>query len=184
MRIIAGEKRGMKLFSPKGDATRPTTDKVREALFGSLQFEVRGACVLDLFAGSGAFGLEAISRGAQCAVLVDISEEAVVVIKKNIQKTGFSGDSVQVLRGEYKKVIKRFQNAHKFDIVFIDPPYAGGYYEQALRMLVDLEIVREGAVIVTESDSTLDFNIPRLRVDKQKRYGTTVLTYYRFEGYA
>lgn len=182
MRIIAGEKRGMKLVSPVGEDTRPTTDKVREALFGSLQFELRGKCVLDLFAGSGAFGLEAVSRGAGCAVLVDSDEDAIKVITKNVEKTGFSTDRVRVLRSDYKKAIKGFQKANKFDIVFLDPPYASAYYDPAMRMLVEYGLLNQGALVVTESDGATDVSAAGLEKYKDKQYGNTKLTYYRFEG--
>lgn len=182
MRIIAGEKRGMKLFSPVGEDTRPTTDKVREALFGSLQFELHGKCVLDLFAGSGAFGLEAVSRGAQCAVLVDADEAAIRVITKNVEKTGFSTDRVRVLRSDYKKAIKGFQNANKFDIVFLDPPYASEYYGSAMRMLVENGLLNQSAIVVAESGEALYISVSGLGKYKEKQYGNTRLTYYRFEG--
>ena len=122
MRIISGEKRGLQLVSPPGKDVRPTHDKVREALFGRLQFSVPDTAFLDLFAGSGAVGIEALSRGAKHAVFCDKSDASLYVVRENIKKAGY-GDKSTVVRGDYLRIIESFKNKYKFDIVFIDHTY-------------------------------------------------------------
>ena len=120
MRIISGISRGTKLFTLEGENTRPTLDRVKEPLFSIIQTHIKDAVVLDLFAGSGALGLEALSRGSKRAVLCDKSYEAVNIIKKNIEKTHME-EKAEVLCMDYKKCISTAKD--KFDIIFIDPPY-------------------------------------------------------------
>ncbi len=181
MRIIAGEKRGTKLLSPQDERVRPTTDRVKEALFGSLQFDIPGANVLDLFAGSGALGIEAFSRGARQAVLVDADADSVDVIRKNIARVG-NPPHIKIVKNDYEKAIRLFQNTEKFDIVIVDPPYHSGLYESAAAALVRNGVLADGAVVVMESACALDLDICGLLCYKTKRFGTVYLTYYRFEG--
>lgn len=179
MRIIAGEKRGTKLIAPEGIDTRPTLDHVKEALFGRLQFELYGTVVLDLFAGSGALGLEALSRGAAQAVFVENASGAQKAIERNIQAAGFEKKAV-VLKKDYEAAIKLFQNQKKFDIVIIDPPYKGGYYERVFELAAGCGILAKNAVAVAESDFLLPAQAG-YRLEKQKRYGKTFLSFYRWE---
>ncbi len=180
MRIIAGEKRGLKLLSLEGDQTRPTLDRVKEALFGRLQFELRDARVLDLFAGSGALGLEALSRGAKKAVFVDMSGGAEEVIWHNVAAAGMQ-DRAAVVKNDYLAAMKLFQNSEKFDIVFLDPPYEAGHYEAALQGLAEYGLLARDAVVVVESAAPLGILPKGFIAEKQKKYGKALLSFYRWK---
>ena len=147
MRIITGRARGVRLDTLPGETTRPTLERTKEAVFSMLQFEIADAHVLDLFAGSGQLGLEAISRGARRAVLCDRSKEAVAVIKKNVQKTRFEGQC-DVFCMDYQALLHTLKGREPFDMVFLDPPYAIGAVPVALRLLVDNHLLADGAKIV------------------------------------
>ena len=124
LRIIAGEARGRRFEAPEGRDTRPTLDRVRENLFNMLQGRVRDARVLDLFAGSGALSLEALSRGAAWAVLADRDREAVRIEKQNLESLGFSGRA-RLIRGEWQETVRTLgEEGERFDLIFLDPPYA------------------------------------------------------------
>ena len=152
MRIITGSARGMKLFSPEGEDVRPTTQMAKEGIFSSVQFEIEGARVLDLFSGSGQLGLEALSRGAAFAVFCDASADSVEITKKNVMKTGFS-DKSRILRREYGECIKQLGNAgEKFDFVFVDPPYSKNIVCEVVKRLVKNGLLNPGARIFCETD--------------------------------
>lgn len=153
MRIITGSARGVKLETLEGDATRPTTERVKEALFSMLQFDLEGREVLDLFAGSGQLGLEALSRGAAGAVFVDESRKAADVVLANAKKARLS-DRCRVTAMDYKSYL-RGRLARTFDIVFLDPPYASGFLADALRVLSKGELLSHGALIACECDTTV-----------------------------
>ena len=122
MRIITGKARGIKLVSLEGDATRPTSERVKEAVFSMIQFDIEGRSVLDLFSGSGQLALEALSRGAAHAVMIDKSRDAVKIIKTNVEKTKLAEDC-EIFNCDYKEYITK-NKGRQFDIVFVDPPYA------------------------------------------------------------
>jgi len=180
VRIISGEKRGLQLVSPHGKDVRPTHDKVREALFGRLQFSVPDTAFLDLFAGSGAVGIEALSRGAKHAVFCDKSDASLYVVRENIKKAGYM-DKSTVVRGDYLRIIESFKNKYKFDIVFIDPPYASDYYLPALTALAENKVLNDGAIVVLESDNELDFEIASFEIQKSKKYGKCYLSYLEYK---
>ena len=145
MRIIGGEARGRRLFAPEGDETRPTSDKVREALFNIIRGDVWGAHVLDLFAGSGALGLEAISRGAESAVFCDVSKKAVAAVKRNIELMRCA-DRTRVVQGDWRSAV-----AGRYSLVFIDPPYRlTEVYAQAADALISGGHLTGDALIVME----------------------------------
>ena len=149
MRIIAGEKRGCRLSAPKGMDTRPTLDRVKESLFGILQFDIASKRVLDLFAGSGGLGLEALSRYAEYAVFCDSSRESIAVVKENIKKLGYE-NRCRVYPCDWKKAVSDMAaKGEKFDIVFLDPPYGAGIAAAAA------EALNEGFIIALEHDSEL-----------------------------
>lgn len=149
MRIISGSAKGSQIFAPKGQDTRPTQDRVRESLFNILQGDVPGATVLDLFAGSGALALEAVSRGAARAVAVDHAQDAVVCIQRNIAKLGF-GEKVEVLACDWRQGMQRLRaKGYAFDLVFIDPPYAMGSQE-VCQALGEAGLLRQGALLAVE----------------------------------
>ena len=166
MRVVAGIARGRRLDAPPGSATRPTADRVREATFNALGSlaAVEGATVLDLFAGSGALGIEALSRGAAAATFVDHDAKALTVVRRNLEATGL-GDRATVLRTD----ATTFAGGH-FDLVLLDPPYAFGD-EAWSRLLADLD----AEVVVIESDREVPVPEP-WRVLRAKKYGGTVVT--------
>ena len=179
MRIITGTKRGKKLLSLEGEQVRPTTNMVKEALFNILQFGIEGRRVLDLFAGSGQIGLEALSRGARQAVLVDSSRDAVRVIQKNVEATGF-GSQCQVVAADFAGYLRAEQGM--FDVAFIDPPYQAGLLGQALSLTAGR--MNPGGVIVCEHGSREEPPEGAGGFARQKtyRYGRTALTVYRAQG--
>ena len=148
MRIIAGSARGRQIFAPKGQLTRPTLDRVKESLFGILQFSLPNARVLDLFAGSGNLGLEALSRGSSYAVFNDHSRECCEIIRKNIDVLGFSSRAV-VMQFEALSALERLTGKDPFDIVFLDPPYRAGA-QQALEALFSKGLIAKGGSAVVE----------------------------------
>ena len=179
MRIITGKAKGVRLETLEGEATRPTAERVKEAVFSMLQFDIEGRRVLDLFAGSGQMGLEALSRGAREAVMVDKSKQAVAIINKNVAKTKFVAES-RVFCADYADYIRRF-GGEKFDIVFLDPPYAAGLYAPALLALLDAGMLKSTTIIVCESDTDEIFEKnealkERFSEVKVSRYSRTVIT--------
>ena len=175
MRVVTGTARGMKLLEPEGMDIRPTTDVVKEALFNIIQFDIEGRRVLDLFAGTGQLGIEALSRGAASAVFVDQSKAAVKLVKTNLEKTRLSGG--KVVQGDS---IAYLSGPEKFDLVFLDPPYASGLLENALKKLFAFDKLHTGGIIVCESSA--DKQLPEAEAPyallKSYRYGKVKLTLY------
>lgn len=180
MRIIAGTARGRLIETVKGQETRPTADRVKESLFSILQTRIGGAEVLDLFAGSGALGLEAISRGAAHAVFADRSMECVRIIRKNADRLALA-KRCAVLQGDYEFVIKRLQaEGRRFDIVFLDPPYKSGFLPRTLDLLFGFGLMRDGAVAACEHGAELAIEndvLGRYAVFDRRRYGSTVYSF-------
>ena len=150
MRIITGKARGTKLQTLVGEATRPTAERTKEAIFSMINFDIAGARVLDLFAGSGQLGLEALSRGAKSAVLNDSSKEAAAIIRANAEKTRLV-DLCEILSTDWQPVLRRFAGRETFGLVFLDPPYAGGFLPKVLTKMIEWDLLSDGAVIVCES---------------------------------
>ncbi|MGN0453327.1 MAG: 16S rRNA (guanine(966)-N(2))-methyltransferase RsmD [Ruminococcus sp.] len=176
MRVITGLARGRKLETLTGVEVRPTTDMVKEAVFSIIQFQVQGRMFLDLFAGSGQMGIEAISRGAKGACFVDISRDAIAVIKKNIKTVGFE-DKSEVCFGDSLSVLRTCRE--KFDVAFLDPPYGKGLVEKALQLIPDA--MNEGGVIVCETaaEEELPEKAGEFLLDRTYRYGKIKITTYR-----
>ena len=176
MRIITGQARGRRLQTLPGEDTRPTAGRVKEALFSALQFELEGRRVLDLFAGCGQLGIEALSRGAQGCVFVDRNPEAVEVIRQNLKAAGLTANT-QVLCQDAASYLTR--HSDRFDIAFLDPPYAAGLLEPMLERVVPF--MNKGGVIVCESGDKLP--LPEqsggFRLDRTYRYGKTLIRLYR-----
>ena len=181
MRIITGKARGTKLQTLAGEATRPTAERTKEAIFSMINFDIAGAKVLDLFAGSGQLGLEALSRGAKYAVFNDSSREAAAIIRANAEKTRLI-DSCEILSTDWQPVLRRFAGRERFELSFLDPPYAGGFLPKVLAKMVEWDLLSEGAVIVCESANEEDvfggneelknqFNVRRVA-----RYGAACVT--------
>ena len=141
MRIIAGKARGTKLYTLEGENTRPTLDRVKESLFNIIQSEIPGSIFLDLFSGSGAIGLEAVSRGAKKAILCDTSKEACAIIKKNIEKTHTS-ENVELYQADFKEVLTN-RSGDKFDIIYLDPPYKTNFAIEAIKIILDKELLKD-----------------------------------------
>jgi 16S rRNA (guanine966-N2)-methyltransferase len=178
MRIIAGTLGGRRLKAPAGDDTRPTADRVREALFSILGPPPEGARVLDLCAGAGGLGLEALSRGAASAVFVDADRRAVEALHANIEALGVQAAS-QVHKADVRTQLRKL--AGPFDWVFADPPYASGLCDPLLAELGDGRLLAGGAVVVVEHDrrqAPAERHGCLVRTD-QRRYGDTVLSFYR-----
>ena len=178
MRVITGKAKGIILKTPQGEATRPTADRVKEAIFSMLQFDIEERSVLDLFAGSGQMGIEALSRGASSAVFVDKSKDAIKFIKENITKTNLS-DKATVFQSDYVDFIKRNKGL-QFDIIIMDPPYALNMYNPALHSLLDANMIKNTSLIVCESGTNEIFNgdaILQAKFDivKQNKYGNTFI---------
>ena len=179
MRVITGEARGRRLTAPAGLDTRPTTDLVKEAVFSIIQFEVPGAHVLDLFAGSGQMGVEALSRGAASAVFVDSGRAAITAVRENLEVCGFT-DRARVYAMDAKAYLASC--AERFDIAFLDPPYGSGAPEALLAALA--RRMNENGVILCETQrgDTVPETAGPLRLTKQYRYGKTMVHLYRGAG--
>ena len=178
MRVITGKARGVVLSTPKGMHTRPTTDRVKEALFSIIQFDIPTAKVLDLFGGTGQLGIEALSRNAKYAVFVDEREDACKLIRENLRKTRLE-ESAKVVRSDYAAYLRSCKE--KFDIIFLDPPYAEVFLENSLKMITEIDILETGGIIVTERPLGKDllWDFPGYTRSKDYKYGNTLLTIYR-----
>ena len=157
MRIITGSAKGKRLDTLDGLETRPTSERTKEAVFSMLQFDIEGRVVLDLFAGSGQMGLEALSRGASRAYMIDRGRGAFEIIKRNISKCGFSEGAIALCEDSVS-FLKKMQGKEKFDIVFIDPPYASDLINVTLEMLYENDLIKRTSYIVCESDRFDFFN--------------------------
>lgn len=178
MRVITGKARGVVLKTPEGLTTRPTSDRVKEALFSIINFDVPDAEVLDLFGGTGQLGIEALSRGAKRAVFVDAGEAAYKLIKENLRRTKLEGQG-SVVRCDYLQYLTRCRE--KFSIVFLDPPYAEVFLENSLKKLSEIDILKTNGIIVCERPlgKDLPWDIPGFTRSKDYKYGKTLLTLYR-----
>ena len=178
MRVITGKARGVQLKTPDGMQTRPTSDRVKEALFSIINFDIPGATVLDLFAGTGQLGIEALSRGANRAVFIDAREDACKIIRENVRRTKFENQA-SVIRSDYQEYLRRCKE--KFDIILLDPPYAEVFLENALKSITEIDILQSGGIIIAErpieKELLLDFE--GFTRSKDYKYGKTLLTIYR-----
>lgn len=183
MRIVAGKFRGASIEAPKGLATRPTSDRVRQALFNVLEhgpprFDFEGARVLDLFAGSGALGLEALSRGARCAVFIEESPTARAAIRRNVEALGLTG--VTKIRRRDATKLGEAGTLQPFQLIFCDPPYGKGLAERALEEAIDGGWTEQGAIAVLEE--SIDVAVswpPSFREIDRRRYGDTQIAIAR-----
>jgi 16S rRNA (guanine(966)-N(2))-methyltransferase RsmD len=178
MRVITGSARGIRLKTPDGLKTRPTTDRVKEAVFSIIQFEIEGGRFLDLFAGTGQMGIEALSRGAVSAVFVDGWKEACALVRENLRLTRLA-DRAKVVQSDYMTYLQRCQE--KFDVIFLDPPYAEIFLENALNKISEIDILSDRGIIICErpAEKQLDLEIPGLQRTKDYKYGQTWITIFR-----
>ena len=181
MRVITGKARGVVLKTPDGMLTRPTSDRVKEALFSIINFDIPGARVLDLFGGTGQLGIEALSRDAASAVFVDEREDACKLIKENLRRTKLEKHA-RVVRGDYLTYLNRC--SERFDIIFLDPPYAEVFLENSLKRITEIDILQSGGIIVAERPlgKDLPWDFPGYTRSKDYKYGNTLLTLYRKDG--
>ena len=173
MRIIAGNRRGHKLIEFQGDDVRPTTDRVKESMFNLIQSFVLGARVLDLFSGSGALSFEALSRGAQSAVCIDVDRRSVDIIRRLSYE-----DKCDIINCSCFDYLKKTDET--FDVIFLDPPYNKGFIEPILSDIVKGNVLSKDGIIVLESDNT-DFygEVIGLTIYRQRKYGRTYVTIYK-----
>ncbi len=177
MRIVAGQARGLKLAVPRGDHVRPTADRVREALFSAIGGDIVGARVLDLFAGTGALGLESLSRGASAAVFVERAAAVLPVLRQNISAVGAAG-STRVLRMDARRALSSLaREGAVFDLVFLDPPYRTDLLHRVLKPLATLGLLAPGASVIAEHPRGEPPHPPEgLRIVTTRSYGTTSLS--------
>ena len=178
MRIISGKARGTKLYTLEGENTRPTLDRVKESIFNIIQNEIEGAKILDLFSGSGAIGLEFLSRGAEKAVLCDKSKEAINIIRKNVEKTHME-QHVKIYNADFEMCLEKVKD-EQFDIIYLDPPYATEYIKKSLQKIINLKLAKEESQIIIETDDEPRIlkeieNIDVKIVDKRKYGRATII---------
>ena len=184
MRVISGIARGSKIETIDSLKTRPTLDRVKEALFNILQNDIKDSIVLDLFAGSGALGIESLSRGAKKAYFCDNNIDAIKVIKRNLEKTRLI-DNAEVFFGDYTKLLNKIKE--KIDIIFIDPPYKSDFGVKALKELINKELINENSIIVIETDE-IDRDIKELNdvrgvtIIDERKYGRANLIFVKKRG--
>lgn len=174
MRVVAGIRRGKKLAGFDGDSIRPTSDRVKENIFNIICAYIPGATVLDLFSGSGALAVEALSRGAKHATLVDSAAASIEVMRKNTADTDFV-DYCDIIRSDALEFLR--QNRQQFDVIFLDPPYNTGLLAAALELIAKHDTLFDDGIVVVERDDVQDLALPDgLTIQKDRRYGRTVVT--------
>jgi len=178
MRVITGKARGVQLKTPNGMQTRPTADRVKEALFSIINFDLPGAKVLDLFGGTGQLGIEALSRGAASAVFVDASEDSCKLIRENLKRTKLEKDA-KVIRSDYMDYLTRCRE--QYNIIFLDPPYAEVFLENAIKRITEIDILQSDGIIIAERPlgKELPWEFEGFTRSKDYKYGKVLLTIYR-----
>ncbi len=177
MRVISGTARGRKLKEPAGMDIRPTSDRIKESIFNIIQFDIEGRRVLDLFAGTGQLGIEALSRGAASAVFVDESPAAIRLVRENLKSAGLDGPNGRVVRTLAQSFVR---SGEKFDLVFLDPPYHTGVIGEILRMIMEIDIMTENGIILceTQADTPLPEPLPPYEKGREYHYGRVKITLY------
>ena len=183
MRVISGTAKGKKLNSLEGLETRPTLDRVKEAVFNIIQFDIKDSVVLDLFSGSGALGIEALSRGAKEAILCDASSKAIKIINKNLEETRLK-DKAKVINSDYLETLSKIKDK-KFDIIFLDPPYKSDYVEKSIEYISKYNLLAENGIIIVETndENKIDkINAKKnLEVYDTRKYGIAIIIFIRKE---
>ena len=181
MRIISGKARGTKLYTLEGLETRPTLDRVKESIFNIIQNEIEDSVVLDLFAGSGAIGIEMLSRGAKKAILCDKSKDAIGIIKKNIEKTHMK-ENTEIYNLDFEECINKIKN-QKFDIIYLDPPYNTEFIKKSLKKIIEQDIIKkEGKIIIeTDDEQRILKDIENIGVDiiDKRKYGRATIIFLK-----
>ena len=187
MRIIGGRMRGTKLATLEGfETTRPTLDRVKESLFNIISFKLIDSIVLDLFSGSGALGIEAISRGAEKAYLCDESRKAINIIKQNVQKTKCDKE-VEIINKRNSDALEYFKKMNKkFDIVFLDPPYKTNFAEESAEFIIKNDLLKEDGIIIIETDNQSKveegLDVENLEIYDIRKYGRVSLIFLKRKG--
>ncbi|ATW24666.1 16S rRNA (guanine(966)-N(2))-methyltransferase RsmD [Candidatus Formimonas warabiya] len=179
MRVISGQARGRRLKAPKGNTTRPTSDRVKEAIFNVLAFKLDGSRILDVFAGTGGLGIEALSRGAQEAVFIEKNRAPWLILKENLLSTGLSSKGRLIL-GDFAVVLPQLEG--RFDIAFLDPPYNRGFIQPAVSLIIQSGLLDAQGVIVVETNAR-EKELPDpgvISLVKESVYGDTAVLYYQF----
>lgn len=176
LRVISGKYKGKKLDGFDIDGTRPTMDRVKESLFGTIQNYIKGSVVLDLFAGTGSLGIESLSNGANKCYFVDNGKE----IKKHLLNNLDNIDNHIFLELNYQKAIEKFRQENiKFDIIFLDPPYNKYILNDSIKLIINSNILNIGGIIVCEYEDEIIDNYPNLKIIKEKKYGTTKIVIFK-----
>jgi 16S rRNA (guanine966-N2)-methyltransferase len=182
LRIIAGELKGRKLRSVRGTKTRPTADHIREAIFNILAFQIQGSTVLDLFAGTGAFGIEALSRGAESAVFADVDNDAISVLQENIKSLSLESRT-KIFRWDLTRNLNCFGSWQSaFKLIFMDPPYNKNIIEPTLLNLHSSQSMKKGARIIVEHsylEPALKRQLP-FEISDQRKYGKTLVSFLNY----
>lgn len=179
MRVIAGKYRGLKLASFEGENIRPTIDRVKESVFNILQFDIQGKKVLDLFAGTGSLGIEAISRGAKKVTFVEVNEDSIKVLKQNLKRIE---EDYELLKQDYKVALSQKKTQKEsYDFIFLDPPYKTSLLKDALKEIDSSKLLNAGGVIIAEHlfDDKLEIELENLEIYKEKKYGTVAVTFLK-----
>ncbi|MCI8273343.1 MAG: 16S rRNA (guanine(966)-N(2))-methyltransferase RsmD [Clostridia bacterium] len=181
MRIISGRARGTKLYTLEGTETRPTLDRVKESIFNIIQGEIENSDILDLFAGSGAIGIEMLSRGASKAVLCDKSKQAIEIIKKNIEKTHME-KYVELYNLDFEKMLDKL-NGNEFDIIYLDPPYNTNYIKKSLNKIIETNLIKREGTIIVETDDELrileDIKNIKIEIIDKRKYGRATIIFLK-----
>ena len=175
MKVIAGKYKNRNLNFVSDEKTRPTASMVREALFSKIQFGLEGATFLDLFAGSGSVGIEALSRGAKKVVFVEKDRKNFEIIKSNLENCKIPKEDYELIFSDYVSALGRI--ADKFDFVYIDPPYKSEYYETSLKLLLQNDLLNVDAIIICEHEYKNQIDFHGFEILVQKKYGIKMLTY-------
>ena len=181
MRVISGSARRLELISPKGLNVRPTTDRTKETLFNIINTNIHGSVFLDLFSGSGAIGIEALSRGAKEAYFIENDKESIACITHNLKHTKLIEKS-HIMKYDYDMgLLELGKKSIKFDIIFMDPPYNNGYEEKAIEKILEYELIDSNSIIICESATDTDFrfvnNFANLDIIKEKKYKTSKFSF-------
>ncbi len=184
IRVIAGKAGGLKLKTPKGFSTRPTVDRVKESVFNILNPYIEGSTVLDLFSGTGALGIEALSRGADSAVFVDSDKTCCGIIRENLSHTGFNEKGTVYRRKVYGAIRELGLKQCSFDIIFMDPPYLKNFIQETIHLLVKNDIIKDKGIIVVEHhrDEPISETTGDLRITRTQTYGETNVTFLVHRG--
>ena len=183
LKIITGTAKGRNIKTLEGEATRPTSERIKEAMFSSIQFDIEDRRVLDIFAGSGQLGLEALSRGAASVMFIDSSREAMEIVKENLKVTGLG--PAKFLVSDARNYIRKASGREVYDLVFVDPPYALECCSDIMRKLADGGMLAKGAIVVLESGTEIiePDKFPDFELTKTKQYGRkTALNIFFYKG--